>query len=88
MAMDTRTEADTQRAQHYWVEYQRQHDVSSRQGQTVGIDPASGHIWFGASAQEIMIQMEAEGAVTPLYFVRVGVDYYLRKGRQRCSQGR
>ncbi len=83
MAMDTWTETDTQRAQHSWTGYQRHHDVSSRQGQTAGIDPASGRIWFGASAQEIMAQMEAEGVVIPLYFVRVGVDYYLRKGRQR-----
>jgi hypothetical protein len=28
-------------------------------------------------------QLEAEGIVTPLYFVRVGTDYYLRKGRYR-----
>ena len=28
-------------------------------------------------------EMEAEGRVTPLYFVRVGTDYYLRKGPYR-----
>jgi len=88
MAMDTWTATDTQRAQHSWAEYQRQHDVSSQQGQTAGIDPASGRLWFGVSAQEIMAQMEAAGVVTPLSFVRVGVDSSLRKGRQRCSQGR
>ena len=83
MAIDTWTETDTQRAKQYWAEYQRQHDASSRRGQTAGIDPASGRIWFGASAQAIVAQMEAEGVTTPLYFVRVGVDYYLWKGRQR-----
>ena len=50
---------------------------------TAGIDPVSGQIWFGASAKDIVAQMEAEGIVTPLYFVRVGTDYYLRKGRYR-----
>lgn len=83
MAVDTWTETDTKKARQYWAEYQQQHDISSRRGQTAGIDPASGHIWFGASAQEIVAQMATEGVVTPLYFVRVGVDYYLRKGGQR-----
>jgi len=83
MARDTWTETDTQRAKQYWAEYQHQHEVSRRRGQTAGIDPASSRIWFGASAQEIVAQMEAEGVTTPLYFVRVGVDYYLRKGGRR-----
>ena len=83
MATDTWTETDTQSAKQYWAEYQRQHDVSSRRGRTAGIDPASGRLWFGASAQEIVAQMEAEGVTTPLYFVRVGLDSYLRKGGQR-----
>ncbi len=77
------TESDTARAQGFWAEYQRQHDISDRVGQTAGIDPASGRIWFGASAKDIVAQMEAEGVATPLYFVRVGADHYLRKGRPR-----
>ena len=81
--MNTWTERDTERAQQVWAAYQRQHDISDRIGQTAGIDPVSGQIWFGASAKDIVAQMEADGTVTPLYFVRVGTDYYRRKGRYR-----
>jgi hypothetical protein len=83
IAVNTWTERDTERAKEVWAAYQRQHDISERIGQTAGIDPASGQIWFGASAKDIVAQMEAEGRVTPLYFVRVGTDYYLRKGPYR-----
>ena len=83
MAMDTWTESDTQRAQQYWAEYQQQHDVSEKRGQTAGIDPVSGRVWFGASAREIVAKRAAEGLATPLYFIRVGSDYYLRKGGPR-----
>ena len=83
IAVNTWTERDTERAKEAWAAYQRQHDISERIGQTAGIDPASGQIWFGASAKDIVAQMEAEGRTTPLYFVRVGTDYYLRKGPYR-----
>jgi hypothetical protein len=83
MAVNAWAERDTEKAQQFWAEYQRQHDISERLGQTAGIDPASGRIWFGASAKDIVVQMEAEGIMTPLYFVRVGTDHYLRKGRSR-----
>ena len=87
MTVDDWTDADTQKARQFWAEYQRQHDVSDRIGQTAGIDPASGRIWFGASAQDIVAQMDAAGVATPLYFVRIGFDHYLRKGRNRCLLG-
>ena len=77
------TEADTAKALQIWGEYQRQHDVSSLAGQTAGIDPISGRIWFGESATDIWEQMEAEGIDTPLYYTRVGSDYYVRKGGRR-----
>ena len=77
------TESDTAKARRFWAEYQQQHDVSDRIGQTAGVDPVSGRIWFGASAKDIVAQMEAKGVITPLYFVRVGADHYLRKGRHR-----
>jgi hypothetical protein len=83
MAVNAWAERDTEKARQFWAEYQRQHDISERLGQTAGIDPVSGRIWFGASAKDIVVQMEAEGIMTPLYFVRVGTDYYLRKGRSR-----
>jgi len=76
-------ESDTERALRFWEAYQRQHDVSDRIGQTAGVDPLSGQIWFGASAKDIVGQMDAEGVTTPLYFVRVGADHYLQKGKHR-----
>jgi hypothetical protein len=84
MTLNSWTETDTQRARHIWETYQRTHNVSDRLGQTAGIDPASGRVWFGESAKDIVAQMEAEGSSTPLYFVRVGSEYYLRKGGHWC----
>ncbi len=78
-------EADTAKALQIWADYQRQHDVSALVGQTAGIDPVSGRIWFGESATDIWEQMEAEGIDTPLYYTRVGSDYYVRKGGHRWS---
>jgi hypothetical protein len=77
------TEDDTARALQIWAEYQKHHDVSHRKGQAVGIDPVSGKVWFGESALDIRRQMDAEGTDTPLYLLRVGYDYYLRKGGHR-----
>ena len=80
MSSSTWTDADTARALQIWADYQQQHDVSDRIGQAVGIDPASGRVWFGESALDIRRQMDAEGIDAPLYLLRVGFDYYLRKG--------
>ena len=79
----TWTEADTAKACQIWSDYQRTHDVSALQGQAVGIDPASGRVWFGESAKDIALRMEAEGVIVPLFFLRVGQDYYGRKGGRR-----
>lgn len=83
MSASTWTEADTQRACQIWEDYQKQHDVSGQIGQTAGIDPVSGRVWFGKSAQDVYNQMRAEGMDTLLYFVRVGYDYYERKGGRK-----
>ena len=84
MAQDTWTKADTEKARHYWEAYQQQHDLSARQGQTVGIDPVSGRMWFGPSAKAIVAQLATEGLTIPLYFLRIGSDVYLRKGYHQC----
>jgi hypothetical protein len=73
---------DLERAKQIWAEYQKQHDVSDRVGQTAGIDPVSGRVWFGESALDIWQQKQAEGIDAPCYYVRVGKDYYLRKGKR------
>jgi hypothetical protein len=77
------TDADSLHALQIWDDYQRLHDVSQRQGEAVGIDPATGQVWFGRTALEIRKQMEASGHVTPLFFLRVGQDHYVRKGGRR-----
>ena len=80
MNISSWTTNDTDRAMRIWKEYQQNHDVSARKGQTVGIDPASGRIWFGDSIVDVGRQLDAEGVDAPLYFVRVGSDFYFRKG--------
>jgi hypothetical protein len=73
-------ESDSVKAKQIWLDYQLHHDLSARIGQTVGIDPRSGRIWFGASARDIVSQRAAEGLHSPLYFERVGSDAYFHKG--------
>ncbi len=77
------TDADSNRAQEIWSEYQQHHDLSEKVGQTAGIDPVSGRIWFGDSMQDVVAQQDAAGAAAPLFFVRVGHDTYYRKGGHR-----
>lgn len=80
MKVSNWTEADSSRAQEIWSEYQQLHDVSEKVGQTVGIDPVSGRVWFGDSIQDVIAQRDAAGSETPLFFVRVGSATYYRKG--------
>ena len=77
------TEDDSHKAKRIWVEYQKSHDIVDRIGQTAGIDPKSGRIWFGDSAIEIVERRRAEGLTSPLFFQRVGSVSYLRKGGRR-----
>jgi len=79
----TWNEQDTARALHFWAEFQKQHDITQHLGETAGIDPVNGEVWFGDSAQDIWRQRQAEGLDRPVYCVRVGVDYYTRKGGRR-----
>jgi hypothetical protein len=83
MSSSNTATVDTIKAREIWAEYQRQHNVTDRTGQAVGIDPVSGRVWFGRKALDIAHQMRAEGIDRPFYCVRVGVDYYGRKGRHR-----
>jgi hypothetical protein len=76
------TAEDTARAKTIWAEYQKQHDVSHLHGHAVGIDPRSGRVWFGRDATDILHQKEAVGDDGMLYLLRVGYDYYQRKGRR------
>jgi hypothetical protein len=82
MATTRLSGADVARARQIWAEYQKTHDVSDRRGQTAGIDPVSGTIWLGTSIADVVEQMQASGLDTPLYFARVGYEYYYRKGHR------
>ncbi|MBM3995635.1 MAG: hypothetical protein FJ303_16005 [Planctomycetes bacterium] len=77
------TDADSARAQQIWSEYQRRHDLSGKIGQTAGIEPISGAIWFGDSIQDVIAQRDAGGSAAPLFFIRVGSETYYRKGGHR-----
>jgi len=77
------TAADTARAKAIWAEYQRTHDLSGRLGETVGIDPVSGALWFGTSIADVVSQRDADGSDSPLFFARIGAETYWRKGGRR-----
>ncbi len=83
MASPASEDVDVERARELWTEYQKSHNVTDKIGQTVGIDPTTGRVWFGRRAIDIADQLDAEGIDRPLYFVRVGYDYYERKGGHR-----
>jgi hypothetical protein len=83
MTVSNWTDADSIRARQIWSEYEQHHELTEKLGQTVGIDPSSGHIWFGDSVQDVIAQRDAEGIVAPLYLVRVGSPTYYRKGGHR-----
>jgi hypothetical protein len=77
------TESESHRAETIWSDYQQHHDLSGKDGQTAGIDLATGSVWFGDSIQDVVAQRDAEGFEAPLYFVRVGAATYYRKGGRR-----
>ena len=83
MTLSNWTEADSKRAQEIWSEYQQSHDLSRNLGQSAGIDPVSGRIWFGDSLQDVIARRDADGSDAPLFFVRVGSATYYRKGGRR-----
>ncbi len=83
MTVSNWTAADSNRAQQIWLEYRQHHDVSEKTGQTAGIEPASGSIWFGDSIEDVIAQRDAAGSGDPLFFVRVGFETYYRKGGHR-----
>lgn len=74
---------DTERAKALWAEYLARNDISGQLDLTAGIDPDTGHVWFGTSALDIWEQQRKVGTPRPLYYVRVGKDYYITKGGRR-----
>jgi hypothetical protein len=76
-------EADSIKADEIWRRYQQEHDLSGLTGQTAGIDPTSGNVWFGPSIQEVVARRDAGGSAAALFFVRIGSAAYYRKGGRR-----
>ena len=83
MTISTWTDEDTANAQRAWEEYRKSHNLSDRMGQTAGIDPKTGRVWFGESIPEIVAQRAAEGQNSPLRFERIGSETYYQKGGRR-----
>ena len=83
MSVSIWTDADTAKAKELWSDYLRQHDLSARTGETVGIDPEAGRLWFGESIADVVAQHDADGMHGPLFFERVGSETYWRKGGRR-----
>ncbi|HTK76573.1 MAG TPA: hypothetical protein VL371_15005 [Gemmataceae bacterium] len=68
----------------FWHEYLQSHDVSALHGKTVGIDAAGSRVWFGDTASDVADAARADGVDTSaLLAIRVGYDYYQRKGGRR-----
>ena len=55
MALAKWEESDSAKAKQIWIDYQRQHDLSARIGQTAGIDPRSGRhlVWCVGSRHRL-----------------------------------
>ena len=75
--------ADTVKCKRIWQEYQQQHELSEQHGQTAGIDPKTGRIWFGESIEDVLAQRAAEGLKNPMLWERVGHQAYFLKGGRR-----
>jgi hypothetical protein len=74
------TVVDVARAKQIWADYCARHDISGLINQAAAIEPGSGRIWFGDSGLDACEKMRADGIDAPVYLVRVGYDYYVRKG--------
>ncbi|MFL5245525.1 MAG: hypothetical protein ACJ8FY_25805 [Gemmataceae bacterium] len=83
MNSSTWTDSDTANAKEVWKEFQKAHDITDRLGQTVGIDPITRRVWFGKDAREAVHAARADGINNVLLCIRVGKDYYVRKGGRR-----
>ena len=82
MSTETWKPEYTERARELWRAYQRQHDLSGLRGQVAAVDPESGRVWIGESATDALDRMNADGVDTPVWFVRMGFDHYVTRGRK------
>jgi hypothetical protein len=82
-ASSIQADPKVQEALAFWREYQTQHDVSERLGQAVGLDPVGRRVWFGVNASAVAAAARADGVNSGVLVIRVGRDYYVRKGGRR-----
>lgn len=76
------TKADIAESKRIWERYQREHDLSEKQGQAAGIDPKTGEVWLGEDIVEIVLLRKSQGQTSPLFFARVGAETFYTKGRR------
>ena len=79
--------ADSAKCKQIWEAYQQEHDLSAQHGQTAGIDPKTGRIWFGESMKDVVEQRAAEGLKNPIFFERVGHKTYYTRSRGKVRRG-
>lgn len=82
MLVKPERQLDTARAQEIWDEYVRSHDLSELKGKVAAVDPAGGGVWIGDSGVAVADKMHADGVHSPVWLVRIGSDYFVRKGRR------
>lgn len=62
-----------------WSEYLQHHDLSGKEGQTAGIDPVTGRIWFDDGVQDVVARRDADGNAAPLVLSSRGRFHLLSK---------
>lgn len=72
----------TSRAKEFWKRYAASHDLSDMEGKIAAVDPVNGQVWIGNTARQIADAMRASGTQRPVCLIRVGADYFVRKGRR------
>ena len=78
--------ADSAKCKQIWDDYQQKHDLTAQYGQTAGIDPKTGRIWFGESMKDVVKQRAAEGLKNPIFFERVGHETYYTRSRGKVRR--
>lgn len=82
------TSIDIAEAKRIREEYQREHDLTGKQGYAAGIDPKTGEVWLGKDLIDICHKRDELGLKSQLFFVRIGFATYLKKRSPRQLEAR
>lgn len=74
------SEADIVEAKRIWEQYQREHDLTGKQGYAAGIDPKTGEVWIDEDIVDLILLRKSQGLTSPLFFERVGAETFYTKG--------